>query len=828
MRWNFERPQWLAMLASLSLCALATLDAGAARADEFAAQLPGGASAVWDLRKAARETTPTRERVCLNGLWRWQPAGDEERTQPPSSAWGYFKVPGCWPGITDYMQKDSQTLFVHPAWKEARLAGVSAAWYEREITIPEDWAEREIQLSVDTLNSFAAVFLDGREVGEIRFPGGELQLTESVRPGGTHRLSLLVVALPQKETMMSFRDSAAARPERGSVARRGLCGDLFLVSIPRGPRVQDLRVETSVREGRVAVDVGLEGLQAGQRYVLSASISEQGGIVKEWTGAAFQSTDLVEGRRILSTDWKPERLWDLHTPENQYVLRLALKAEAEADAVCDVTWDERFGFREFWVEGRDFYLNGSRIFLSALPIDNSLISASAATYGRSRETFERLKSIGINFVYTHNYGCEPGTHLSWAEVLRAADDAGVLVSYSLPHFGQYDWEDPRAELTNGYARHARQYIRHAGNHPSVVFYSMSHNATGYSEDMNPAMFDGLQDDRDNWARNNAKRALRAESIARAIDPGRLVYHHASGNLGVMHSSNFYPNFVPIQELSDWFEHWSTQGVKPAFLCEYGAPFTWDWTMYRGWYQGKREFGSARVPWEFCLAEWNAQFIGDKAYQISEMEAANLRWEAKQFQRGSLWHRWDYPHQVGSDRFDDRHDVIGRYLTDNFRAYRTWGVSGISPWEYGHFWRLRERTQRGRKDLAVDWDSLQRPGFSADFIDQEFERMDVAYDREDWIPTADGQAILRNNLPVLGYIGGKPDAFTSKDHNFRAGETLTKQLILINNSREEVWVDCAWGFDLASVASGRQRVTVPTGAIVKVPVEIKLPAAGRSN
>ena len=29
-------------------------------------------------------------------------------------------------------------------------------------------------------------------------------------------------------------------------------------------------------------------------------------------------------------------------------------------------------------------------------------------------------------------------------------------------------------------------------------------------------------------------------------------------------------------------------------------------MYRGWYQGQREWGGAVVPWEFCLAEWNAK------------------------------------------------------------------------------------------------------------------------------------------------------------------------------------------------------------------------------
>ena len=68
----------------------------------------------------------------------------------------------------------------------------------------------------------------------------------------------------------------------------------------------------------------------------------------------------------------------------------------------------RFGFREFWIEGRDFYLNGSRIHLSAVPLDNAQISADLASYAGAKETLQRLKDIGINFVYTHHYGCEPG------------------------------------------------------------------------------------------------------------------------------------------------------------------------------------------------------------------------------------------------------------------------------------------------------------------------------------------------------------------------------------------------------------------------------------
>jgi hypothetical protein len=60
------------------------------------------------------------------------------------------------------------------------------------------------------------------------------------------------------------------------------------------------------------------------------------------------------------------------------------------------------------------------------------------------------------------------------------------------------------------------------------------------------LIDGIYDQRSSWAMNNVRRALRAEAVVRGLDPGRIVCHHSSGNLNSMHTSNFYPNFVPVQ------------------------------------------------------------------------------------------------------------------------------------------------------------------------------------------------------------------------------------------------------------------------------------------
>jgi len=541
----------------------------------------GGVKAAWDLNKAYRETTATREKICINGLWRWQPA-EKTSDQVPTNNWGYFKVPGCWPGITDYMQKDFQTVHTHSSWKDQRLGNVSAAWYERTVAVPREWAGRRIALSVDYLNSFAAVFLNGTNCGEIDFPGGELDLTAHLRPASTNVLALLIIAMPLKGVLLSYTDSNSAREVKGKVERRGLCGDVFLVSAPAGPRISDVKVDTSVRKSEITFDVGLQDLKGDARYSLKGAIARDGRIVHE----VNQSGVSAARRYNFSEQWKPDALWDIHAPTNKSEVVLSLSDAS--GRLLDTYFQVPFGFREFWINGRDFYLNGSRIFLSAVPLDNAQVGAALATYDGARESLKRLKSIGINFVYTHNYGCEPGSHLGFEEILCAADDVGMLVALSQPHFSHYDWKSPDADQTNGYARHAEFYVRVAQNHPSVVAYAMSHNATGYEEDMNPDMIDGLHDPRDQWARRNAELALRAEAIVKHFDSNRIIYHHASGNLGSMHVINFYPNFVPIQELSDWFEHWATSGVKPVFMCEYGAPFTWDWTMYRGWYKGQRE------------------------------------------------------------------------------------------------------------------------------------------------------------------------------------------------------------------------------------------------
>ena len=245
----------------------------------------------------------------------------------------------------------------------------------------------------------------------------------------------------------------------------------------------------------------------------------------------------------------------------------------------------------------------------------------------------------------------------------------------------------------------------------------------------------------------------------------------------MYTLNCYLNFVPIQERSDWFEHWSTKGVKPLLLVEYGAP-------HIPTFSNSREAGGpSRANTLWFPAEWGAQFRGDAAYQLPENEKEKAELADCQLRehrrRAGIVHRAELagvPHlgrhavqQLGRPL----HDVHGPAGRDQCNLHGGLG----EPSEAG----LQPRFQPGRA-----------AGTSA-------------IEDSDWTPNREGEALIRYNQPVLAYIAGKAARFTSQDHNFNAGETVEKQVIVINNSRQNGF-DC----DLHLVAGRRPKTPTANG------------------
>ena len=314
---------------------------------------------------------------------------------------------------------------------------------------------------------------------------------------------------------------------------------------------------------------------------------------------------------------------------------------------------------------------------------------------------------------------------------------------------------------------------------------MSHNATGYSDDMNPDMIDGIAEPSQSGRPSAAPtRPCGPKRSSTACDPSRIVYHHSSGNLGSMHTSNFYPNWAPIQEMCDWFEHWATVGVKPVFTCEYRVPChagTGPCTA-----AGTRASGNSAAPRALGVLPRRMERPVPRRPGLPDQRSGKgeppLGGQAVPGRRGLA--------ALGLSRttwdpraFDDAYPVFAHVSDRQLAGLPHLGDVGqlalgarplleaarAASTRAARSSRSTGRTCSGRASArltsATRYERM-RPGLRAIGLD---------------CPRLAAEATDRNNMPLLAYIGGKPAAFTSKDHNFLPGETVEKQLIVINNS-----------------------------------------------
>ena len=573
------------------------------------ATLPEGVRAAWEARDAWQEASATRGRVCLNGLWRFHPVGLEARDLPAAgTGWGYFKVPGSWGPSGSCM-----TPLGPDIWEDKLdLAKTDAAWYQRTLTVPTAWAGRRILVNLDNPKQTARVLIDGSEVGRVLWPGGKVDITALARPGAEQTLSVYILALPLEEEQLKIAREDLIEKVRAETRFKGLCGDCYLESEPTGARVEDVFLKPSVRRAGLGVQCELSGLDPARQYVLEALVRGSGSgadgpVVKRLTSPALAGSAAAE----FFGKWADPKLWDLDQP-NLYTASVRLLDSA--GRLLDETTPQSFGFREFWISGRDFMLNGKRLHLRCLDYSNAGRDFALASLPRVQETFRRARALGFNYVIHSNYDYEPQSFAYMGDTLRAGDTVGFPMSYSIRHVARIyrDFADPgkRADWN----RIVDYEVKQVRNHPCVFMWAMNHNFTGWADDQNPALLPGKfqpteQDNPELYLRRHA--ATLAEQYVQGLDGTRPCYHHQSGTLNQMTTLNCYLCFTPLQDRIEWLSAWAKEGVKPLFFVEFGLPHQASWGGHRtGPFVWRNNVSS-----EPLVQEFGAMYNGDAAYDL---------------------------------------------------------------------------------------------------------------------------------------------------------------------------------------------------------------------
>lgn len=674
----------------------------------------------WSFAGAEGKANATRAEVTLHGWWRWQ-AGKGPYDPPDETRWLFRKVPNQSHYGESFPVRD-QAFHVPPrgdiAPGRGNLDGVPQ-WCEREFSIPATWRGRRIVLSLDSLMKGGAVYLNGRLLG----------------------------ALPEENLGADYdltRRLAWGEPNRLTVFSHGVDGEMRLQSEPASVSVSDAWLITSWRRKRVILKLVIRSTRPTRAHI-GVEIHEGKTTVKRLDTDCELTPGLTDV--TLSSSWTNPKPWSLNHP---YLYDYVVTVKDPRGALLDQTFPSRFGFREIWIAGGDFVLNGHPVHF--IGHSNSHLTG-ASEMGDSeyiRYSLQRWKAAGLNCVTPwQSLGRMPTCH----PLLDIADELGMAIFpvVWLPT-GETGGETPglRAKWEKLYDRYVKRYRQH----PSVLCWAIGSGAHTY--DFCPGVLDGRYDV-DSISR--AKPLRETWAHVRHLDPTRPVFGLSNGDLGVVWTSMAYQGFdVDLQERENWPLRWSATRRKPLMPCEFSLPCHPDWfTRSR-----KRSGGAQYHPKnsKSIATEYGAMLLGPGVYLHEPEEyLASLRTDGRPPLSKAYWD-------------------VKLLFADTLRAWRAYGISFIYHAEVPNFFtgthprfptvsHLDPRRRQATPESLVG--SLQAADELSEF----------------------GRRVRAATRPLLAFIGGPEGKFTNKDHAFRSGEEIRKALVLVNDTERSVNLKATW-------------------------------------
>lgn len=398
-----------------------------------------------------------------------------------------------------------------------------------EFFVPLEWNDgRAVQLRFNSINYRAEIKLNKEPVCTVKgsFIRHFVDITRFFKPGEKNLLEVKVAGNPPDDRVYFTQGY------RWKNYSTGIPGDVYLECLPK-LRVDNTFVRTSVRKKSLSIATWLvndtekavnatliQEVFDGHKKVLSlpdVKIALEAGSGGNYRAEAFWKNPVLWGYG----DYGSPRLYQLRTS----IIR---------DGKIEDAYYTRFGFREFWIDGRKFYLNGKEIF-----IGHGLLGP---TLGNHRSYLTRLyqafRSINLNGV---RYSLENSNNSSTP--FEVADELGMFIKPQMFLGGTGPgWGHGRLATPEEFAELAEIYthtVKHLWNHPSVLWWMVDNENASLG---GPEVWKQL-------------RELR--NVVKKLDPSRPTEHGGDRILALAKHQGIYPDL----------EMWSTRPNINTMLKE---------------------------------------------------------------------------------------------------------------------------------------------------------------------------------------------------------------------------------------------------------------------
>jgi beta-galactosidase/beta-glucuronidase len=569
----------------------------------------------------------------LNGNWQFHwaetpQAAPDDFYQPAFDAgdWKTLPVPSNWQ-MHGYDQP--RYMAANYGFDISRLPGVPeqnpVGSYRTVFTIPPEWAEKQVFINFDGVDSAFYLWINGQMVGysqDSRLPA-EFDLTPYIQPGEN-----LLAARVYRWSDGSYLE------DQDMWFLSGIFRDVHLFATPK-VHLRDFWVRTELDEAyrdstlRLRLNLMHYGSQPVGVHQVEAALYDGEMLMAGWpVSTTVAVTPGQETILELSQSVSNPHKWTAETP-NLYTLLLTLR-----DASGQVIEVERtrVGFRQVEIKDGKVLVNGVAVYFRGVnrhehdPETGHTVSVASMV-----EDILLMKRFNLNAVRTCHYPDDP----RWYDL---CDEYGLYLidEANIESHGVWDrfTKDPSWQLA--FLERGSRMVERDKNHPSIIIWSLG-NESG--EGPNHA---ALAD----WIHQH--------------DPTRPLFYDSAGDAPYVDIvSRMYPKVDVLAKLAQepgetrpfiMCEYAHAMGNSPGNLKEYWETieqyprlrggFIWDWVDQgirrftesgEEWFAYGGDYGDVPSSFSFCIngiifpdrrikpGMWEVK----KVYQPVKIDAADL-------------------------------------------------------------------------------------------------------------------------------------------------------------------------------------------------------------
>ena len=367
-------------------------------------------------------------------------------------------------------ERDQATLEHSPlAHLYQRFSYVGPAWYRRQITIPDNWTNQDIELVLERVIWESRVWVNGQFIDSqtsLTTPH-HYEIGTALHPG----LNSITIRVDNSR-QVAIGDPHAYTEQSQSIWN-GIVGRIALVEQSK-IRIDGLELRP---------DLARHGIEAVIKTHNASGQAIAIGISAQVFPENFSGEKLPELKAPMSLppgDAEQKVFYSLGTnfeswsEFNPKLYRMAVFLGNPSDPLPRPATDSiqaTFGMREFKAVGQHFFINGQPTFLrGTVNCCEFPQTGYPDTTGKQWDKiFSTIKAFGLNHMRFHTW-CPPEA------AFEAADRYGIYLEVELPNWCFKLGAD--TNVTAFFQAEGERMIREYGNHPSWVMLTMGNELKG--------------------------------------------------------------------------------------------------------------------------------------------------------------------------------------------------------------------------------------------------------------------------------------------------------------------------------------------------------------